>query len=83
MRATAADSREIGIYSREIASYIREIAADSQEMAVNIEEITGCARRNAAAAMRPLPAARFAPVSAQNPFILPFAACHAFSNFRP
>ena len=83
IRATAGDSREIGIYRQEIASYIREIAADIQEIAVNIEEIAGYARRNAAAAVRPLPAARFAPVSAQNPFIFPFAACHAFSNFPP
>ena len=81
--ATAADSREIGIYSQEIASYIREIAADGQEMAVNIEEIAGYARRSAAAAVRPLPAARFAPVSAQNPFIFPFAASRALNTFRP
>ena len=59
IRATAADSREIEIYSQEIASYIREIAADGQEMAVNIEEIADYTRRNAAAAMRPLPAAGF------------------------
>ena len=83
IRATAADSREIGSYSQEIASYIREIAADSQEMAVNIEEIAGYARRNAAAAVRPLPAAQFAPVSAQNPSFLPFAARHALNTFRP
>ena len=90
IRATATRSREIGIYSREIASYSLEIAADKQEMAVNIEEIAGYARRNAAAAVRPLPAAadgpcgsHFAPVSAQKPFIFPFAASRALNTFRP
>ena len=69
IRATATRSREIGIYSQEIASYSREIASEwwpcastSQEMAVNIEEIAGYARRNAAAAVRPLPAAGIAPI---------------------
>ena len=67
IRATAADSREIGIYSQEIASYIREIAADSQEMAVNIEEIAGYARRTVAAAVGRLPAAGLRPFQAAPP----------------
>jgi len=52
-------------------------------MAVNIEEIAGYARRNAAAAMRWLAAAGFAPVSGRNPFIFPFAACRALNTLRP
>ena len=71
-REIAADSREIGIYVEEtginwseIATYIREIAADIKGMAVNIEEIASYARRNAAAAVRPLPAARFRPIQAE------------------
>ena len=83
IRVTVADSREIGIFSQEIATDSQEIAADSQEMTVNIEEIAGYARRNAAAAVRRLPAARFAPVSGRNPFIFPFAASRALNTRRP
>ena len=67
IRASAADRREIGIYSQEIATDIREISADSQEMAVNIGEIAGYARRNAAAAVRWLPAAGLRPFQPKTP----------------
>ena len=83
IRATATDSRGIGIYSQEIVTDSREIAADSQEMAVNIEEIAGYTRRNAAAAVRRLPAAGLAPVSARNAPFLPFAARRALNTLRP
>ncbi len=90
IRATATRSREIGIYSQEIATDSREIASEwwpcastSQEMAVNIEEIAGYTRRNAAAAVERLSAARFAPVSARNPLFLPFAARRALNPLGP
>lgn len=83
IRATASDSREIGIYSQETATYIREIAADNQEMTVNIEEIAGYALRNAAAAVRRLPAAGLTPILGQNALFFPFAARRALHTLRP
>ena len=75
--------QEIGIHIPSNAIRSRAIAADIQEMAVNIEEISDYARRNAPAAVRPLPAARFTPVSGRNHAFLPFAARRALHTRQP
>ena len=75
--------QEIGIHIPSNAIRSRAIAADIQEMAVNIEEISDYARRNAPAAVRPLPAADSQSFSAQTPSFLPFAARRALHTRRP
>ncbi len=73
IRATAADSLEIGIYIEEIGSEWWPCASTIQEMAVNIEEIGIYRRRSAVATVGWLQAAGLRPFQ---PETLHFPLCN-------